>query len=105
MSFLDEVKKFNKKFNVNFNLDDFEGDQHMIDNFPSGQTDDISDDDQLYRDTFLDLYVESVENSIFKNTPLVDHVEFYESFEKLMANYREMRIDHKKSASTELKKS
>ena len=36
MSFLDEVKKFNKKFNVNFNLDDFEGDQHMIDSFPSG---------------------------------------------------------------------
>lgn len=101
MSFSDEVKKFNKKFNVNFNLDDFEGDQRMIDDFPSGQTDDISDDDQLYRDAFLDLYVESVENAIFKNTPLVDHVEFYTNFEKLMANYRKMRIKYKKSASTE----
>ena len=101
MSFFDEVKKFNKKFNVNFNLDDFEDDQRMIDNFPSGQTDDISDDDQLYRDTFLDLYVESIENAIFKNTPLVDHVEFYADFEKLMANYRKMRIDDKRSASTE----
>jgi hydroxyethylthiazole kinase-like uncharacterized protein yjeF len=101
MSFLDEVKIFNEKFNVNFNFKDFEEEQRMIDTFPSEDPDDISDNDQLYRDTFLDLYVESVENAIFKNTPLVDHVEFYESFEKLMANYRKMRIDHKKSASTE----
>ena len=49
----------------------------------------------------MDLYAESVENAIFKNTPLVDHVEFYESFENLMANYRKMRIGDKKSASTE----
>ena len=90
---MDEVKKFNKKFNVNFNFHDFEGDQDMIDNFPSGQTDDISDENQLYRDTFLDLYRESVENAIFNNSPLVDHVEFYTDFENLMANYRKMRID------------
>jgi hypothetical protein len=101
MSFLDEIKKFNKKFNVNFNLDNFEADQDMFDSFPSGPTDDISDNDQLYRDTFLDLYAESVENAMFKNTPLVDHVEFYTDFEKLMANYRKMRIENKKSVSTE----
>lgn len=101
MSFSGEVKKFNKKFNVNFSLDEFKDEQRMIDNLPSVQTDDISDDDQLYRDTFLDLYKESVENAIFKNTPLVDHVEFYTEFEKLMAIYRKRRIDNKRSASTE----
>ena len=100
MSFLDEVKIFNEKFNVNFNFKDFEEEQRMIDTFPSEETDDISDNDQLYRDTFLDLYVESVENAIFKNTPLVNHAEFYTEYEKLMANYRKMRLDDELPAST-----